>query len=214
MKKIKTGLLCTALCLFCLFALTGCQSDKARTLDIRLLEFNEKEISLGSGKEIYEIEALLSDLTEKELKSLNYRVAFEKKYAEYKVLEDRKVAEIEKLINELPAEKSVKLAHEEQINDANNAYNYATDAVKARISNVDTLNKAVAKMEQVKKDCWVECTVCGGDGKVICRLCNGRGSRKVNHTTPNGKTWLVSQDCKTTSSCGTCKGNGGTYVEK
>jgi hypothetical protein len=93
------------------------------------------------------------------------------------------------------------------------AYDNASDYVRSKVTGADKLLAAAAKQEQVLKDAWKPCTNCGGDGKTVCKLCNGKGSRLVNHTTPNGKTWRVSQECKTTSTCSECKGKCGVYVE-
>ncbi|MBO5935574.1 MAG: hypothetical protein J6Q94_08830 [Clostridia bacterium] len=92
--------------------------------------------------------------------------------------------------------------------DINDAFEFA---VKEKVANYQELEKHIADFEDLLQTYELRCDSCGGDGRKACSLCGGSGSRLVNHTTPNGKTWRVSQDCKTSVSCGNCGGDGKTY---
>jgi hypothetical protein len=185
-----------------------------KDLDYQINQLARKEISLSSHDEIYRILQRIDALSEKDCKSLKSIEAFDVTYRKYLAFEDQAVAELEAIITGLPVPSQITLASEDVIDDAATAYSRAPEGVKKRISNYSVLQTVQQAMEQYKEDCWVKCENCGGDGKVTCSLCNGRGSRIVNYTTPNGKTWQVSQECKTTSSCKECKGVGGQYIEK
>ena len=213
MKKKLTFVGIIIIVLGCL-VLSGCQTEEAKMADSKIWELNGETISLYSWSELKEVDDLISNLSDREIRSLENYKLYEEKLAEYKALEDAAVEDLEKMIKDLPSVKEMKLADRETVENVSDAYSRAVEPVKARVSNHDILEKAEAKMEKIKEDCWVSCSSCGGDGKTSCGLCGGSGMRWVNHTTPNGKTWRVTQECATTRSCGACAGQGGIYVEK
>lgn len=213
MKLNKTIAFLLATLIFAMF-LTGCQSKAAKALDAQIDILTSDSVSLYDGKEVQSIQAQIDALSERERNSLEQLSAFETFAAEYQELEDNAVAEIESAIDALPAPDAVKLASEDAIDEAERLYKYTTDLVKARISNSDALEAVRNSLEEYKEKCKILCDTCGGDGKVLCSLCKGSGSRKVNHKTPNGKTWLVSQECYTTQMCSDCNGKGCHYIEE
>ena len=212
-KTVITLLIILLFAVFC-FLFMDFRSEEVKDLDYQINQLARKEISLSSHDEIYRILQRIDALSEKDSKSMKSIEAFDVTLKKYMVFEDQAVVELEAIITALPAPSQLTMASEDVINEAASAYRRAPEGVKKRISNYSVLQTVQQAMEQYKEDCWVKCENCGGDGKVTCSLCNGRGSRKVNYTTPNGKTWQVYQDCKTTSRCGECSGKGGEYIEK
>lgn len=212
MRKKRVVSLLLAVITICL-VFTGCQSEEAKNVDERIDELIKNEVSLKVGNEVTELNRLIQGFSEKEQKSLKNLESFESFAAQYKLLEDEAVQEIEAIINALPSLDEIKLDSEKEINAAAEAFNKATNEVKSRVSNKAVLDAVKEKIEEVKADSWVACSVCGGSGRVKCSICNGTGSKKAKYTTPNGKTWDVSQDCPTTQTCSACLGKGGSYVE-
>lgn len=183
-------------------------------VDDAIVKLSKQELTLTSLEELEEIEKQYADLPEREKKLLsNYEILINIR-EKYDIMEQQEVERIEKLINTLPVMEEIRLSSEPLIDDVEREFSNTTDAVRGKVGNQKLLSEACEQMEKVKEECWQECTTCGGDGRVTCGLCKGKGSRIVNHTTPNGKTWQVSQECATTASCSQCGGKGGAYIEK
>jgi hypothetical protein len=212
-KRIKIITIFFALLSTC-FILSACQSEQAKIVDTKMLELCEKEITLEIGKEIYAIKELDQKLSTREHKSLVNYSKFEYVVSEYKALEDEAVEKIETMIEAIPPTDSIKLASEDVINDALEAYESTTEEVKNRVSNVKELYSAKTTMKNVKDACWVICSTCDARGSVPCKICGGSGSKKAYYTTPNGKTWLLPAECPSRETCGSCGGSGGKYVER
>ena len=197
-------------------SLVGCQSSKAAKFDQHLMELEldkVEKVTITMGPSLEEMMEQMSALSQKEQDSLKFREHLLRLYEQYQTLEAETVTSVESQISQLPQGAAVGLSSEEQIQEARKSFSQLPQTVRKKVSNLDLLTAAEETLEQVKEACWVKCQTCGGDGKIACRLCNGSGSRKVNHTTPNGKTWQVYQDCRTTQSCGVCGGKGGSYEE-
>lgn len=212
-KKLRV-LLTVLLCVCVVCILTACQTQRAEAVDNALRSLSKKSVTLKIEADLLEAEDLVSQLSDWEKNSLQYLNKLETIREEYDQLVVDSIADLQAKIDALPPVDQIHLDSEKVINAAKSAYDKANDAVLSQVTGAEKIQACVARLEKIKEDSWVRCETCGGDGKVICSLCGGRGSREVNHTTPNGKTWRVHQECKTTSTCSACKGKGGIYVEQ
>ena len=213
MKLNKKTLLLIVLCLSTVMLLCACHSERADQVDYRIKAMVKKGVSFKMESELIDLEEQVALLTDWERNAMEYYDDLVKYRADYDKFVQDKIVDLQAKLDALPALDQIRVASEKDINAAKSAYDSASDYVRSQVTGAEKLSAAVTKLEQVLKDAWQPCENCGGDGKTVCKLCNGKGSRQVNHTTPNGKTWRVSQECKTTSTCSACKGKGGVYVE-
>ncbi len=216
MKNTNTRGIITLLAVLMLcFLLSGCQSKNVKYFNDQLMRLQREEITLESWPEIHQVVELELALTQKERDSLQDSIGtLDSIVAEYKALEDAAVKNIEDMIPTLPALEDIRLNSENVINAVYWAYSNSTEEVKNRVSGAETILAVKAGYEEYKRGCWAACTACGGDGIEPCSICHGTGSKKAKYTTPNGKTWDVTQDCPKTQTCDKCGGSGGSYVEK
>ena len=213
MRKILSFILAATL----MVSLCGCMSLEAIGLDEYLAELELKdvqEVSLHMGESLQKLWAEAEALSERDRSQMENLVHLQRLVEAYEKLEADTIAKVEEDIRNLPKAEDVRLASEEAIKEVRKAFNALPETARAKVSNEKALADIEEVLKQVKEACWVDCDTCGGDGKVVCKSCGGSGSRKVWHTTPNGKKWQVSQDCKTTQNCSECGGKGGTYVEE
>ena len=213
MKLNKKVLLLLVLCLSMAALLCACHSERADEIDYQIKAMVKKGVTYSAESELIELEEQVSILADWEKNSMDYYDDLQEYRTKFDKFIADKIVDLQTKIDNLPALDQIRVATEKDVNAAKSAYDSASDYVRSKVTGVDKLLAAASKQEQVLKDAWQSCTNCGGDGKTVCKLCNGKGSRLVNHTTPNGKTWRVSQECKTTSTCSECKGKGGVYVE-
>ena len=213
MKKSRITVLFISLLIVC-FTLCGCMSQAAQDVDDKIIELSKKAVEIDTKKYIDEIHTLDSALSEKEHDSLRHYAEFEAVEEKYNDLVQGMANEIEELITALPSTTEIRLASEEQILAARDALEDSPDQVRELVSNKSVLDKAIARMEQVKKECWVECETCGGKGYVKCKKCKGTGTWVVKYHAPNGRVMDVYSACSRTQTCTYCNGEGGTYIEQ
>ena len=194
--------------------ITFVPTEAAFAVEDGITKLSQEELALHHIDDIQNLEEMYSELIEKDKKAVsNYEMLVAIR-ANYDAMETAEIKRLEELISTLPKPEDIRLDSEDLIEDIEWEYKKATEVVQQKVSNSDILNQVCTRLENYKAECWNKCTVCGGDGSVTCSLCKGKGSRIVNHTTPNGKTWQVSQECRTTESCSACSGRGGVYVEE
>ena len=203
-----------AIILMVILMMTGCQSGAVKDIDESILYLSKQKVSIASGEAIRMIREQMDALSPDDLASLENTAKFDSYCAEYMKLEDAAVAEIEAAIDALPAAKDIRLDSENKILKVESMLNGAPEFVKNRVKNADAVETKKAEMEKYKESCKTDCKTCGGDGKFPCALCGGRGSRKVDYQTPNGKVWQVYQDCAKWNDCSICGGAGYVYVDK
>ena len=86
------------------------------------------------------------------------------------------------------------------------------------MSNKAVLDNAKQKLEEIKKELWQTCSLCGGTGKEKCISCHGAGRVKY-YITASGEVEGVDYnwgpctlcDGKGSYSCENCNGRGGYY---
>ncbi len=191
---------------------------EARGVNYRVRTMLDTEINENCFDEIEEYRESLARENAFVRKFVSNKAAVEEYMNKANEFADIRATEIEKEIAAIKPCKKLK-SYEEYSERYDLLYNLTLNEndnyetwIKKNVENYAELEKYIEDFEKLLKSYEEGCTTCGGDGKVACGLCGGRGSRQVYHTTPNGKTWLVHQECAVSKTCGTCGGDGIKYT--
>lgn len=115
-----------------------------------------KDIKLSDKEQVYAAQAAYNNLTANQKKHVdNYdklkKAVDEIARLEQEVQDKRKAAAVEKMIDELPRPKDIKLEDAEEVRDAREAYDALTRAQRELVPNIQKLISAEEKIKELKE---------------------------------------------------------------